>query len=193
MLIKKRIFRSLQTVLAHKTILFIGVLVLFMVFAPFNTVEADWWNPNTWGDSIVKGLTTIIITMLTFIPATIFFLISGLVTWILQTVLSIGIIPGATGTPEFVKVGWELSRDFINILFLLILVFIGLATTLRLETYQYKKTLPALIGVALLINFSGVFVGMIVDISNIITNFFLIAVGQFGGDTFSSIFTTGSN
>ena len=62
-----------------------------------------------------------------------------------------------------------------NIFFILILVFIGLATILRIQTYQFQKTLPVFIGVALLINFSGVLVGFFADIGNIIANFFLTA------------------
>jgi len=47
------------------------------------------------------------------------------------------------------------------------------ATILRLQNYQLQKTLPLLLVVALLVNFSGVLVGFVVDMANIITNFFM--------------------
>lgn len=72
-----------------------------------------------------------------------------------------------------VDVGWPVVRDLANMFIVLVLVFIGLATALRLREYQAQKTLPLLIGVALLINFTPVILGVIVDAANIIMNFFL--------------------
>ena len=75
-----------------------------------------------------------------------------------------------------VNVGWTLVRDLINITFVVILIVIGLATALRYKDYQAKKALPRLIIVALLINFSYIIVGLFVDLTNIVTNFFLTKV-----------------
>ncbi|MCH8741358.1 hypothetical protein IH779_00370 [Patescibacteria group bacterium] len=72
-----------------------------------------------------------------------------------------------------VDVGWPVVRDLSNMFIVLVLVFIGLATALRLKEYQAQKTLPRLIGVALLINFTPVILGVIVDGANITMNFFL--------------------
>lgn len=95
--------------------------------------------------------------------------------------LSLTVNPGAVNadgeftTVEFVRNMWNFSVDFVSLFFLLILVFIGLATILRLQNYQLQRTLPLLLIVVLLVNFSGVFVGVIVDAGNILTNFFLEA------------------
>ncbi len=75
----------------------------------------------------------------------------------------------------FVVEGWTVIRDFSNMFFILILVVIGIATALRIKQYEVKKTLPKLIGVALLINFSPVICGVVIDAANILTNFFLSA------------------
>lgn len=72
-----------------------------------------------------------------------------------------------------VEIGWSLTRDLVNIIFILAMVIIGLATALRIEGYQVKKTLPTLIIIALLINFTPVICGFIVDASNIVMNFFV--------------------
>ena len=94
-------------------------------------------------------------------------------TAVIKYFMSMTVTPGALNTPSFVSETWNMVRQLTNIFFILILVFIGLATILRLASYQMKQTLPLLLIMALLVNFSGVFVGFIVDISNLVTNYFL--------------------
>ncbi|GAI30419.1 unnamed protein product, partial [marine sediment metagenome] len=65
---------------------------------------------------------------------------------------------------------------FVNMLLVLILVYIAIATILRLAGYETKKLLITFIIVALLVNFSPVICGLIVDASNIVMNFFLSEV-----------------
>jgi len=84
----------------------------------------------------------------------------------------------------FIELGWGLTRDLANIIFILAFVVIGLATALRIGGYHAKKTLPTLIIIALLINFTPVICGLIVDASNIVMNFFLSEVT--GVDAFTS-------
>lgn len=74
---------------------------------------------------------------------------------------------------QLLAIGWTLTRDLANMGFVIILVVIGLATALRIQDYQWQKTLPRLIAVALLINFTPVLLGLIVDAANIIMQFFL--------------------
>lgn len=75
-----------------------------------------------------------------------------------------------------IQVGWTLLRDLTNMFFILGLAYIGLATALNLASFNTKKTFTTLILVALLINFTPVICGLIVDASNIIMNFFLSEV-----------------
>lgn len=77
----------------------------------------------------------------------------------------------------FVNEGWNTVRNFTNMFFILVMVIIGLGTSLRIREYEAKKTLPALIAVALLINFTPVICGFFIDASNILMNFFLSATG----------------
>jgi hypothetical protein len=88
------------------------------------------------------------------------------------------------GDPTIVGIGWPLVRDLVNMLFIVILVFIGLATALRLGEFQAKKTLAPLIIIALLVNFTPVICGLIVDASNIVMNFFLQNLS--GGELFAN-------
>ena len=72
-----------------------------------------------------------------------------------------------------VKIGWTLTRDLANMLFILILLIIAFATVLRMESYGMKRLLPKLIMVAILINFSLVFAGFVIDFSQVVTTFFI--------------------
>jgi len=74
---------------------------------------------------------------------------------------------------QIVQEGWGITRDLVNMLFVLILLTIAIATILRLETYGMKALLPKLIIAALLINFSLVLAGAVIDFSNILTDFFI--------------------
>lgn len=79
----------------------------------------------------------------------------------------------------FIEIGWTLTRDLTNIFFVIALIAIGLGTALRRTGYQAQKALPTLVIIALLINFTPVILGLIVDASNIVMNFFL--KGGFAG------------
>ncbi|MFC1663527.1 hypothetical protein ACFL0A_00110 [Patescibacteria group bacterium] len=72
-----------------------------------------------------------------------------------------------------VDIGWNLTRNFANLGFVLVLVFIAIATILRLESYGLKKLLPKFLIIILLINFSPVICGVIIDVANIVTDSFL--------------------
>ena len=88
-------------------------------------------------------------------------------------------LAGGVTTNEFVMQAWGVIRDFSNLFFILIIVGIGVATALRIKQYEVKKTLPRLIAIAILINFSPVICGVMIDTANIIMNFFFSA-GQGG-------------
>lgn len=73
---------------------------------------------------------------------------------------------------EAVQVGWQFTSSLANIAIILGLVVIGIATILGKEQLEAKKTLPRLIIAALLVNFSLVFVGAFVDLSQILMRTF---------------------
>jgi len=68
---------------------------------------------------------------------------------------------------QAIQYGWETLRNVINLFFILILVYIAIATILRIEDYGYKKLLSKLVIAAFLINFSMFFTKIIIDASNI--------------------------
>lgn len=75
-------------------------------------------------------------------------------------------------TSSVVTTGWEFSRDIVNMFLIFILLYIAIATILRLSGYGAKELLTTLIIVAFLVNFSGVVTRMIIDASNVLANGF---------------------
>lgn len=171
----KRIVNFIHTIFSHKEVFFcIAIFVLLFSFVPFHVAQAGFWSGliNAITDGIA-GLFAGILGVVAGVLAGIFFLLSSAFFVIIKYFLSSTVTPGAVNTPEFVETSFNIVRQLVNMFFILILVFIGLATILRLQTYELKKTLPLLLIMALLVNFSGVFVGFIVDMANLPAHYFL--------------------
>ncbi len=77
-------------------------------------------------------------------------------------------------TNSMVQSGWAFISGLSNMFFILVFIIIALAIILKIESFQAKKVLPKLLLVALLVNFSLVFVGILVDVSNIFYKTILI-------------------
>jgi len=75
---------------------------------------------------------------------------------------------------------WVVVRDLCNMFFILILLVIAFATILRLPNYEWKKLLPKLLIMAVLINFSKTICGLIIDFSQVIMMTFVNAWGGAG-------------
>jgi len=84
-------------------------------------------------------------------------------------------------TAPIVTLGWGITRDLANMFFILILLIIAFATVLRIESYGVKQLLPKLIIAALLINFSLVIAGFVIDFTQVLTVFFLKQITGGGG------------
>jgi len=169
-----------------KHILFFGVFVVFAALSfPLGAnafVHADIipFLLNI-GILIKFGIPIFIVTAVAYALAVVSALLAQAVTIavgdLLVQTLNVAVVPGKT--VGIVQMGWEFSRDFVNMFLLLMLVFIGLATMLRLTGYGFQRALPKLILVALLVNFSAVLVGLVVDVGNLFTNFFVSRIGSF--------------
>jgi len=95
----------------------------------------------------------------------------ALLNWVIH--LNIFLTKCADPGTCIVDIGWNFSRDLSNVLFIIVLVFIALSFILRIDTFGMKKALPMLLFVAVIMNFSQVFVGVIIDVAQIIMNTFL--------------------
>ena len=93
--------------------------------------------------------------------------IAALSNILLSSVIANYMQKAITTDPNFLP-SWAQMRDLANMVIVLGFVVIGVATALRIDGYGAKQLLWKLIGVALLVNFSGLFCGLIIDTTNII-------------------------
>lgn len=68
-----------------------------------------------------------------------------------------------------VELGWPLVRDVVNMFFIVVLLAIAFGTIVGYEEFHYKKHLPKLLLMAVMINFSKTLVGLLIDFSQVVT------------------------
>lgn len=88
-----------------------------------------------------------------------------------------------------VTIGWGITRDLANMFFALILLIMSISTILQIGGFTYKDILKRLVIAALLINFSLMFAGIIIDFAQVMTSYFLTAGA--GGTGISANLTNG--
>jgi hypothetical protein len=127
-----------------------------------------------------KGLFGMFVELTTGMLAKAALWLAAIALYLISKMINIAaaMLTGIIGVTNFkdvpiVELGWRINLDFVNLLFILILLFIGFATIFRKENYGIKRLLPRLILMALLINFSKVIAGVVLDIGNLLTYFFL--------------------
>jgi len=116
-------------------------------------------------------------TFIRYVIGLITFTASGsLLNWVIKLPLTNPEIVSLSN--PFVTQGWAFTAGLVNMGIILILLMIAFAYILKIETFAAKQTFVKLIIVALLINFSLVFVKALFDISTILYNYILNLVGQ---------------
>ena len=120
------------------------------------------------------------------------FHITGIIAGAMGIVLN-SAINMAVRTPAFftdpaglVVIGWGVCRDIANLGFVFLLIFIGIATILQLQTYSYKKLLVGIIIAALFVNFSMTITLMVIDASNVVAMEFLCKATESSRDPCNS-------
>ena len=180
----KSFFSKIITDKRLKIILF-SFIVLFSIFAPLKRADALWGI----GDVGLFDLSETQLDALDFIDTVILRLVvyaaslvvvseafiltaAHLLQWAMNLPINIGT------TNLLVTSGWQFTLGLTNLFFILAFVIIALAYILGLSTFEMKKALPKLIIIALLVNFSLVFIGIFVDIVNIFQNAILDSLGE---------------
>jgi hypothetical protein len=72
-----------------------------------------------------------------------------------------------------IKTGWYAVRDFLNLAFIMVLLFSAFCTIFQVQKYNLKKVLITLVIMALLVNFSFPIARFFIDASNVMMYFFL--------------------
>lgn len=138
----------------------------------------SWYRPFTWPTCIVAALGELAVRVL------------GVGLWIagrlfdLSVYLSVANFKTFADTPAM-QAAWTVSRDAANVFFIFILLYIAIGTILQLNGIDAKKMVVKVIIIALLINFSWVLTGVVIDSGNVIAFQFYKALRD--GDTSQSL------
>ena len=146
--------------LSKKTLICIFILTLLLGMFLVNTNEAKANVLETAAKNLLQGVFYVLLKIAQAFTT--------LVTKIFTVILEFGF-----QKMDMVYLGWTITRDIVNMFFILGLIVIAFATILRIETYGMKALLPKIIIIALLINFSYLACGIIIDASQILTTYFL--------------------
>jgi hypothetical protein len=87
-----------------------------------------------------------------------------------------------------VIVGWVMVRDVTNMFFVVVLLLISFGTILGLEQYEYKKLLVKLLMAAIIVNFSRIICGVIIDIAQVIMITFVNGIAATASGNLVSMF-----
>ncbi len=139
---------------------FVVILIAILLIIPVYSVNAA--DPRC-GDLcwVVTSITGFILGIFTAI----FGAFLTMFMWLLLQIASYNDFTNAYA----IKTGWITVRDISNMFFAVILLIIAFGTILQSETYALKKTLPKLILMAILVNFSKVIAGVFIDMSQVFT------------------------
>ncbi|MDO8264852.1 MAG: hypothetical protein Q7T34_00600, partial [Candidatus Parcubacteria bacterium] len=165
-----------------KAAIFTCFLISGLFFVSLKSAQAIWGV----GDIGLLDLANIQLDALDFVdailtkfiyPFLMYLLFSQAFVLAAGTLLQWAISLQVTLSNTLVMAGYDFILGLVNIAFLLLFVVIALALILKFETFEMKKALPRLVIIALLVNFSLVFVGIIVDIGQISFNTIKTAMG----------------
>jgi len=147
-------------------------------------------NPASWPAKIGEILVGFFLQIILLFANVVLSIGNGLLSWVVGNPFSLSYTNPAKN--QIISIGWTLIKDLTNMGFILGLVYIALATALRLNAFKTGTIFAKLILIAILINFSPVLCGLVVDAANILTNYFL--EGVVGFDAFGQVFKLqGSN
>ncbi|MFY9457540.1 MAG: hypothetical protein WAP23_01235 [Candidatus Spechtbacterales bacterium] len=173
--------KSLSGFVFLSIFLFLGALVP-LGFADANPI-ADWLV-----GSAIDGLGGLVFSVFStvlsiLVPVAAF--LAGLAGSFMYAILDADLFytkcAGIIGaSPCFIDTAWTLARDLVNIALIVAIVIIALFTILGNENYGARKALIPFIIIAILINFSRVLVGVVVDISNVVMSVFVSAMPTLG-------------
>lgn len=138
----------------------------FMAQAPVETAKDIIDKGGSWLFDVTVGFVLKFLNYLLYAISTVLERLVALSAFLLEMAIDVSSAPFSDIT--ILKDGWKIVRDVMNSFFVLFLFIIAIATILQLESYAWKQLLPVFIIVALLVNFSFVLTGVVIDFSNIL-------------------------
>lgn len=112
------------------------------------------------GKAVAQIISSAVINMVNFFAG-------WILTFLIQALISVAQYNDFIGSAAVSK-GWIIIRDIFNMFFVVILLVIAFATVLKIERYHYKRLLAGFLIAAVMVNFSKLICGIIIDFAQIL-------------------------
>ncbi len=164
----------------HEVIGVVCVLAVLVVALPVLAQDGD---PT--GQSSVIGKIALWI-------ATLFAWIAQHVVKMIVIVIDLVVVPimrynNFVGSPVVAQ-GWAVVRDLVNMFFVVILLLIAFQTIFGVGRADWKRQVPRLLIMAVVINFSRTIAGIMVDFGQVVMFTFVNAIADVAGGNFIQLF-----
>jgi len=167
-------------------LILIAAIVFNFLFLP-STAFAK--NPIDWVGEVMGWISGKALLFASSLISMILGALFGVVLWLEAQIIDYIISPANFSFTKatVVTLGWGITRDLANMFFILILLIIAFCTVLKIQSYAIKQLWWKVLVAALLINFSLVIAGLVIDFTQILTSFFLNRIT--GGGSFGTMTT----
>lgn len=174
----KKLFSSRRAFIALALVLLVAAALLAPHFALAQSTPTDKKV-----DSGMSLISKAIAQILAAILGTIAAFEGSLATMLTSLLIKVAQFNSFIGSAA-VQMGWVVIRDVCNMFFIIVLLLIAISTILKVESYNYKKLLPKVLLLALLINFSKTMCGLAIDASQVVMLTFVNGFKDTGAGNF---------
>lgn len=184
------IIRSKKT----KPLILVSAFVLTGVFFVIPTAHA-LWPPFSWLADTAAGAAGAVVSAILWAIQNLMLLLMAAAGSLFSVVISPANISGPNGilNKQAIRDVWVMTRDTLNMFFILVLLFSAFCTIFQIEKWSLKKVWLSILINALLVNFSYPIARFIIDISNVamyyfVNNMFTVPGGMVTGNSIFSDF-----
>ncbi|HPL93338.1 MAG TPA: hypothetical protein PLB38_03590 [bacterium] len=151
-----------------KTVIGFGVLVLaILVFVGWTqAASANFFTDalKGAGEALLGALISVVTMILYYVLVVPLF---WLIAVVIQVMVEVASWQLFINEPAVVA-GWTIARDLVNVGFIAVLLYIAFGTVISYQKVNWQKDLVKLITAVVLVNFSRMIVGLLIDVSQVI-------------------------
>jgi len=176
----KKVFEQIQIkisrIFAFKARKGLGPLAILLILGVGGIIGVGWALTG----KMLGGVEWIAAQVIIGISKILVWMLGGLISFLVQTIVNVAQWNKFTTAPA-VQTAWGILRDLANMFFILGFLVIAFATVLKSEKYSAKSMLLPLLMMALLVNFSLMICGLVIDFAQVIMLSFVNAFKDIGG------------
>lgn len=147
-----------------------GVLVVVLSVLVFvawaQAVNA--WDPL---EALKDAGKTVLASLISIVTMILYYVLVVPLFWLIAVVIQVMVEVASwqlfINEPAVVA-GWTIARDLVNVGFIAVLLYIAFGTVISYKSVNWQKDLVKLITAVVLVNFSRMIVGLLIDISQVI-------------------------